>query len=98
MGYEDPEYRRGRSGRPLTRLRDKIKREGSHICWLCGKPIDMALHYNDPWSWTMDHLIPLSDAPWLALDEANIREAHRSCNSSRGKRAPIRKVRASRNW
>lgn len=80
----DPAYQRGRSGRPIARIRAQIKREGSHICWLCGKPIDMGLHHKDRWSWTIDHVLPLKFYPHLALDMANMREAHRACNSARG--------------
>jgi 5-methylcytosine-specific restriction endonuclease McrA len=87
----------GRSGRPWARMRALVKREGSHVCWLCGKAIDMGLPYNHKWGWTIDHVLPLSMGG-SALDMDNLREAHRSCNSSRGNRdkGPIPK--RSREW
>lgn len=95
----DPEYQRGRSGRPITRLREKIRREGSHICWLCSMPIDMTLDAQvHPYGWTLDHVYPLSLYPHLALDESNMREAHRKCNSSRGNAQGKGKGKVSRNW
>lgn len=101
MGYEDIAYRRGRSGRPLTRLKDWLKSTGSNVCWRCNKPIDLIAHAADPngkWSWTLDHAIPLSVRPDLALDYENAREAHRSCNSSRGNRVKTPPKNASRRW
>lgn len=79
-------YRRGRSGRPLARAKARLKREGTHICWRCGHRIDLTLDVRDAMSWTLDHAIPLSLRPDLALDPTNHREAHRRCNSARGNR------------
>lgn len=79
----DP-VQRARKGRTSTRLRATVKQMGSHICWLCGVPIDMGLPPEHRMSWTMDHVMPVSIRPDLAEDLGNIREAHRGCNSSRG--------------
>lgn len=59
--------------------RDKYK------CHICRKRVNMNLEHNDKYSPTMDHLIPIS----LGGDHtyANIRLAHRTCNSSKGNRA-----------
>ncbi|KPI09918.1 HNH endonuclease [Actinobacteria bacterium OV450] len=99
MDQAGDDYRRGRSGRPLQRLKTWLKREGSNICWRCGVPIDLRLNqYNgDGRDWTLDHYIPLSINPGLALDKGNVREAHRSCNSSRGNRSGT-KGHTTRNW
>lgn len=94
----DADYRRGRSGRPAARLRAWLKREGTNICWLCAKPIDLSLHHTHPDSWTMDHIKPLSLFPELALERSNVREAHRSCNSKRGTGNRVNKGRVSRDW
>lgn len=77
-------YRRGRSGRPYQRMVRELKRDGVHVCWICGVPIDMALHHNDKWSWTLDHVLPKHTYPCLSLDSTNHREAHRTCNSAKG--------------
>ncbi|MFE6846553.1 HNH endonuclease [Streptomyces sp. NPDC057686] len=99
MDQHGSDYRRGRSGRPYARLKGLLKREGSHICWICGTPIDLRLTQRDGkgQDWTLDHWIPLSIDPSLALDPENAREAHRSCNSSRGNR-PHTSGPTSRNW
>ena len=59
--------------------RDKYK------CHICRKRVNMNLEYTHKYSATMDHLIPLS----LGGDHtyANMRLAHRTCNSSKGNRA-----------
>jgi 5-methylcytosine-specific restriction endonuclease McrA len=94
----DPEYQKGRSGRPVSRMRALVKREGSHICWLCSMPIDMDLPSTHAMSWTMDHVLPLSKYPSLALEITNIREAHRRCNSSKGNGTNNANGKISRNW
>jgi 5-methylcytosine-specific restriction endonuclease McrA len=48
--------------------------------------------------WTIDHVLPLSLYPHLALDITNMREAHRKCNSSRGNAQGKGKGKISRNW
>lgn len=98
--HTETDYRRGRGGRPYDRTRVYLKTYGLHICWICGRAIDMGLPATDRWSWSMDHVIPLADAPCLALDHSNLREAHRSCNSSKGRRTtPVHThTTNSRDW
>lgn len=92
------DYQRGRSGRPIARIRARLKAEGSHICWLCGSPIDLDLPQTHRMSWTLDHVIPLSIRPDLWGEPSNHREAHRTCNSSRGRGQPNPPVAGSRRW
>lgn len=92
------EYRRARGGATVAKVRALVKREGSHICWLCGYAIDMEIDVNDRMGWTMDHIVPLHIDPSRGLDIDNIREAHRACNSARGKGAPRPRVIGSRKW
>lgn len=63
----------------LIAKRDKYK------CHICRKRVNMNLDVQDIYSPTMDHLIPIS----LGGDHtyANIRLAHRICNSRKGNRA-----------
>ncbi|MGW0939096.1 HNH endonuclease [Streptomyces sp. NPDC002666] len=96
-GPEDIAYRRGRSGRPIQRIRDHLRKTGVHICWLCGGFIQVDLPDTHPMSWTLDHVLPLSTHPHLALEPTNHREAHRRCNSSRGNRTTTQ-GKTSRNW
>jgi 5-methylcytosine-specific restriction endonuclease McrA len=50
-------------------------------CWLCGKPIP-------PHQFTIDHVIPRSQAPELTWVLDNLRPAHSKCNKIRGTRTP----------
>lgn len=98
MSEEDAlNYRRGRSGRPYRRLRVLLKAVGSNVCWLCAQPIDMDLPPRHPLAWSLDHAIPLSVRPDLALDEGNAREAHLGCNARKGARTSGG-GRTSRDW
>lgn len=97
--HSEAQYKQGRSGRPYRRAVALLRREGSHICWICGVDIDMRLPDNDKWSWTLDHVLALAEYPCLALDRDNHREAHRTCNSAKGKGAPKQtRCRNSRDW
>ena len=69
-------------------------RSEEDTCWLCGKHIDRTIPYRNPitgrvnpQSWSLDHVIPITVAPMLALIRSNVRAAHLSCNSGRGNRA-----------
>ncbi|MFH8405554.1 HNH endonuclease signature motif containing protein [Streptomyces sp. NPDC018019] len=87
----------GRSGARWRTAVAQLKRESSPVCWICGADIDMTLDYRDRMSWTADHVTPLSlgGDPY---DPANLRPAHRRCNSIKGAgRAPVPLV-ASRRW
>lgn len=57
-------------------------------CHLCRRKVDRTLHYQHPKAGTRDHLVPVIDGG--DDSPANLRLAHRSCNSSRGARgAPV---------
>jgi 5-methylcytosine-specific restriction endonuclease McrA len=57
-------------------------------CWLCGKRINYNLEHPVPWAWEMDHVVPMSERPELALSVPNCRSAHSRCNNTRGVRDP----------
>ncbi|HSS09404.1 MAG TPA: HNH endonuclease [Acidimicrobiales bacterium] len=64
---------------------DIYERDG-YVCQLCGEPIDMLVRSPNPRSPTIDHIIPLRRG---GTDEpGNVQAAHRSCNSSKGRRLP----------
>lgn len=70
--------------REKRRLEREARQTGRlPLCALCSRPIDLSLDYNHRESLTLDHIIPLAKGGSLT-DPANIRCAHRSCNSSRG--------------
>ena len=66
-----------------------ILRRTKPACHICGEPIDYNLPHTDPRSFVADHVIPVAkggeDTP------ANMRAAHRDCNSTKRARlvAPI---------
>lgn len=85
-----PEHRRGTTGRPYRRLQAWVYATQTY-CWICGHPVDKALPYKDPatgqvnpWSKSLDHVIPTVARPELAQAEHNARLAHLRCNTSRG--------------
>jgi 5-methylcytosine-specific restriction endonuclease McrA len=72
--------RRGRSGRPLRRLRAKVFAEETH-CWVCHRWVDQSLPgRTHPMGRTLDHVRRLVDGG-DPLDRANARLAHRKCNT-----------------
>ena len=71
-------------------LAARVLFEENRICHLCGLP----------GATSVDHLIPVSIRPDLALVRENLRAAHLQCNRQRGARpVPLRQaVEASRRW
>ncbi len=74
------------SGQRIQRLRDMVITEYGTTCWLCHKPIDLALAYPHPGRISVDHVIPRSQGGTDSL--ANLRPAHLRCNEQRGARPP----------
>lgn len=108
-GGDVPTIRQIRSSVAYRALARCVKREEPEVCWLCGRPIDPTLPYRDPttgkvnpMSWSLDHVVPVSEHPELALVRDLARAAHFRCNSARGDRAPKRNTpapfRTSRKW
>jgi 5-methylcytosine-specific restriction endonuclease McrA len=57
-------------------------------CWLCALPIDFAItDANDPMRYSRDHVVPRVLGGGSTV--ANMRLAHRQCNSRRGPRTPL---------
>lgn len=83
MAYQrlPPEIAAGRSGAAWTAVRKRVFSEETH-CWWCRKWVNQALPRTHPMSRTADHVHPL----WQGgdpLDRANLRLAHRRCNTAR---------------
>lgn len=53
-------------------------------CHICAQAIDRSLRHPDPWSRSIDHVVPLSVGG--THEPSNIRMAHLRCNVSRGAR------------
>ncbi|WP_373295664.1 HNH endonuclease [Nocardiopsis terrae] len=99
MTSHRPRTSTARDGTTYRQAVAQLKREGTNICWLCAQPIDMQLTEDNPqhpMAWTADHQTPLSQGGPPTID--NLREAHRTCNSRRGNRAPQHPPNNSRRW
>lgn len=53
-------------------------------CAICGLPINYSLPYTSPWSFTLDHIIPISKGGLTSED--NVQAAHRKCNRAKGEK------------
>lgn len=83
------------SDRKYQAKRARLKAEGPHVCHICGQPIDPALTWPDPKSWSYDHEEP------VALGGHNLgpgQPAHLDCNRRRRTQTvgQVRPVRHSR--
>ena len=70
---------------PVERI-DSLKvyaRDGWQ-CYLCQQPVPADAHYLDPRSPTLDHVVPIARGGTHTL--ANVKLAHRSCNTLKGVR------------
>ena len=83
------DYKQARE-RYLYQARNHRNKDGSwgQPCWLCGQPIDYRLKWPHPRSWSLDHAIPISDNPALALNPSGFRSSHLDCNNHRQSDAP----------
>lgn len=57
------------------------------VCHLCKREVEPTLHPNHTFAATLDHIEPRSLTLFPDDSPANLRLAHRSCNSRRGNRA-----------
>lgn len=74
-------YSKGRSGTAWFRVQAQVFAEETH-CWICRRYVDQSLPREHPMSRTVDHLHPLGmGGP--ETDRANLRLAHRRCNTVR---------------
>lgn len=86
-----------RGHRALRRDNARLK-QASAICHLCGEPIDRALAWPDPMSWSADHVVPVSHGGHMLGDRL---PAHLVCNQKRGAKpigTTIPPTRGTRQW
>jgi len=69
--------------RPQYEANRKIILATRDICAICGKPVDKTLKSPDPWSATIDHIIPIAKGGHPS-DMENLQLAHRCCNRQKG--------------
>ena len=70
-----------RLSRKYKEVRLKVLARDGYTCYYCGHE---GTKEN---GLTIDHIIPVSKAPELAIDESNMRIACKSCNSAKGSRS-----------
>lgn len=89
------------------KLKAQVLATHGPTCWICNQPIPMEIRWPHPQSFSVDHILNVSEYPDLAFDPSNAKPAHLTCNTSRGAREgnEARKQRqakpiaiASRTW
>lgn len=61
----------------------KYAKANGAVCAICGKEIDTSLKYPNPFSLTIDHMIPINKGGHPS-DTANLQYAHFRCNVTKG--------------
>jgi 5-methylcytosine-specific restriction endonuclease McrA len=70
-----------RLSRKYKEVRLKVLARDGYVCSYCGH------EGSKENGLTIDHIVPVSKAPELAIDEFNMRIACKSCNSRKGKKS-----------
>lgn len=81
-----------------TTTRDRHRRAHRRLkapCALCGEPIDYTLRTPDPWSFEVDHIIPLNRGGPDVFE--NTQASHRGCNRDKWDRLESELV-GPREW
>lgn len=82
-------YRPDKDGHDRTKynyFRDRMKLL-QPPCAICGLPIHYELAHPSPWSFTIDHIIPISKGG--TTDDDNLQPAHLRCNRLKGERTGL---------
>ncbi len=89
----------GRAGHRWRQLVARVKREETHCAW-CLAPLAPEVPYPDPWSTSVDHIVPLIEGG-APLARWNVCAMHKVCNERKGRRSlaarPVALV-PSRDW
>ena len=65
----------------------KIIYGSQSVCAICGRPVNFDLAFPNPWSATLDHIIPISKGGSV-VDIENLQLAHLQCNRMKASRLP----------
>lgn len=87
-----------RDARSLRRTAATHRRERLQPCWRCAGSIDYDARVPEPSAYTLGHRVPVSTAPELAHDEANLAPEHYLCNVTAGDRPTAGLGLRSRDW
>ena len=66
----------------------KIIFASQSVCAICGRPVDFDRKFPDPWSATLDHIIPIAKGGDPA-DINNLQLAHLQCNRVKASKMPL---------
>ena len=77
-GWAEASYRKAK----------KIIFASQSVCAICGRPVNFSLKFPDPWSATVDHIIPIAKGGDPASLE-NLQLAHLQCNRMKATRLPV---------
>ena len=69
-----------RARQSLARVKARGARDAAP-CVLCDRPIDYSLSYPNPWSCSVEHVLPRLTHPELTWDPSNHAPAHLVCNT-----------------
>ena len=61
------------------------------VCGICGRPVDLSLHYPNPLSPTVDHIIPIALGGHPS-DIDNLQLAHWTCNRTKSDKLFAEKI------
>jgi 5-methylcytosine-specific restriction endonuclease McrA len=89
--YCSPEHRASersdrRPTKPPQAVRRRVLDRDGWTCYLCSRPIALALRWPHPLSGTVDHVIPVSAGG--SDREDNLHAAHWACNEAKGDQLP----------
>ena len=85
------------NGKERRRVSDHVRARHEPCC-ICQQPIDYALKWPNPRSFSVQHVIARSIRPDLMFDVANCKAAHLDCNQSQGAEPMISERVTSRRW
>lgn len=63
-------------------FREQCRSRGDVFCWKCHKLIDMHAEPRTPWSFSVDHALPIVNHPERVFTRPLYRAAHYKCNSA----------------
>lgn len=77
-------YRSDRDGSAQQQFKINKKKilATQEVCAICGRPVDKSLRFPDPWSPTVDHIIPVA-RNGHPFDMSNLQLAHLMCNRAK---------------
>lgn len=77
---------RARTTRAKYSAKAIAARAGSNDCTLCGDAVDLSLRFPDPFSGSVDHIVPVARGGSNEIN--NLQLAHLVCNMRKGSRVP----------